>query len=64
MRWGRDGDVCHVHMIDDIGQGGAACWVMDVEVVCVSEAMLDGPADHACANDADLHTPSLVGSVR
>ena len=59
MRRGRDGDVGHVHMIDDVGQGGAACGVMDVEVVCVSETMLDGPADHACANDADLHVQSL-----
>ena len=49
------GDVRHVDVVGDIGEGGSSHRVMDEQVVSVGEPVLDGTADDTCSDDADLH---------
>ena len=57
-RW--HGDVGHVDVINDIGKGCSTSRVVNKQLVCVRETVLDCPADHACSNDAYFHVHRSV----
>ena len=51
----RDGDVSHVNVVDNIGEGCSTSGIMNKQLVCVPETVLNCSADHAGSNDAYLH---------